>query len=213
MSSKDLVTMWESGIYSTDKGSCGRHTIWKNAETCLRCGISGNCGHHYLEFYDMLFYKRALQVKRVLEIGVYYGGSLLLWSDYFPNATIIGIDIVPINPDVRKSLEGRNVLLLEADARNADIAKSIPDTIDIVVDDGSHTLGDQKKAMEILWPLLSSGGLYCIEDINPENTQELYDYMCAYEPDALFTSNTTTRGGYKNSYIYAAKKAVRETGA
>ena len=53
--------------------------------------------HTYGYVYDQLFptevQRRA--VRRVLEIGVYRGGSLRGWREWFPKAEIHGLDINP----------------------------------------------------------------------------------------------------------------------
>jgi methylase of polypeptide subunit release factors len=37
--------------------------------------------------------ERRFDKPRILELGVFSGASLLIWRDYLPNATILGIDI------------------------------------------------------------------------------------------------------------------------
>ena len=55
-------------------------------------------GNRYLERYDPILEPWVEKKIKLLEIGVYKGGSLLLWRDYFPQGTIVGIDIkVPKN--------------------------------------------------------------------------------------------------------------------
>ena len=49
--------------------------------------------HSYLETYEDLFKNKKLTSSAVMEIGIYDGGSIKLWYDYFPNANIYGIDI------------------------------------------------------------------------------------------------------------------------
>ena len=61
-----------------------------------------NTTHSYLPLYDKLLKTLKNTAKNVLEVGIgdfetKNGGSLLLWSNYFTNATIYGIDILPIN--------------------------------------------------------------------------------------------------------------------
>jgi hypothetical protein len=38
--------------------------------------------------------------------------------------------------------------------------------MDIVLDDGSHVATHQRTSFQTLWPLLSAGGLYIIEDMH-----------------------------------------------
>ena len=50
--------------------------------------------HSYIPIYEELFpSENRKDIKNVLEIGIAWGGSIKLWSDYFPNAKICGIDI------------------------------------------------------------------------------------------------------------------------
>lgn len=50
-------------------------------------------GHHYLEFYERFLLSLRFTATAILEIGVWHGQSLRMWADYFPNATVVGVDI------------------------------------------------------------------------------------------------------------------------
>lgn len=51
---------------------------------------------HYFEIYERLFSKYRGKKIKMLEIGVFKGGSLQMWKDYFgKDATIVGVDINP----------------------------------------------------------------------------------------------------------------------
>jgi hypothetical protein len=51
---------------------------------------------HYFDIYDRHFAQFRGEEVHVLEIGVYSGGSLEMWRDYFgPKARIYGVDIEP----------------------------------------------------------------------------------------------------------------------
>jgi cephalosporin hydroxylase len=61
---------------------------------------------HYLDIYHRHFERFRGKPVTVLEIGVYHGGSLQMWKEYFGvHANIIGIDINPIC----KELEEENI--------------------------------------------------------------------------------------------------------
>ena len=47
----------------------------------------------FLSIYDYFFSPLIEQEVRMLELGVHRGGSLLMWRDYFPRGTIVGVDI------------------------------------------------------------------------------------------------------------------------
>lgn len=50
-------------------------------------------GPTYRNSYARLMNERRFDKPRILELGVFSGASLLIWRDYLPNATILGIDI------------------------------------------------------------------------------------------------------------------------
>ena len=54
-----------------------------------------NTLHSYLETYEILMSPLKKRVKNVIEIGIWEGGSLKLWNDYFLNADIFGLDVEP----------------------------------------------------------------------------------------------------------------------
>src|SRR5262245_44116725 len=52
--------------------------------------------NHYFDIYDRHFHRFRGKEVHILEIGVYSGGSLEMWRDYFgPKAVIFGVDIEP----------------------------------------------------------------------------------------------------------------------
>ena len=55
-----------------------------------------NTVHSYLPLYQKLLISKKETAKNVLEVGIYAGGSIKLWSDFFTNATVYGLDIINI---------------------------------------------------------------------------------------------------------------------
>lgn len=122
----------------------------------------------YSHVYDLLLRDRRDSVKTVLEIGVLKGASLAMWERYFPNANIYGIDIHTY-PEHPGGVWRERVRTFEADQSNPEdlrrVANAIGLSIDFVSDDGSHKTSDQLTSLETLFPFLSPGGIYVIEDI------------------------------------------------
>lgn len=202
----ELEILWQAGEYRSDKGYCGQAGSHGSAPCCDRCIPGFGQGHHYMKFYGMLFAGLRKEARTIVEIGVQHGGSILLWSDYFKDAGhIYGIDKY-IRPEARQLLEKRIVTLIQADATDIDVLDKLPRDIDIIIDDGSHKLKDQCSALSLLWGLIRPGGWYCIEDIEPRDKDWLYDSMERLQPEIILTSDTTTRGGLWNSYVFAAQK-------
>ena len=126
---------------------------------------------HYFEIYDRHF--RAFRDRPVhfLEIGIYSGGSLSMWSQYFGlQAQIYGVDIEP----ACKSYETDTTKIFIGDQSDRAFWKDFRETVpllDIVVDDGGHTPLQQRVSLEELLPHLRPGGIYLCEDITG-NTNE-----------------------------------------
>ena len=132
-----------------------------------------NTLHSYLPLYEDKFAPVRDRVKNVLEVGIQRGGSLLMWADYFPNATIWGIDITPYDqtPDCVKN-HPRIKLLCGVNAYDVNLVKKMIESqlyFDIVIDDGSHTLEAMVFFAKYYAQLLAPNGILCIEDIpNPD---------------------------------------------
>lgn len=126
--------------------------------------------HCYTPIYHALFAPLRDQPLRILEIGV--GGyadekaggcSLRMWSDYFPQATIVGLDIIE-----KKLTLGRRITIRQGSQTDTAVLQSLNDEFgpfDIVIDDGSHNPADFFQTLRFLLPLVKPTGFYIIEDI------------------------------------------------
>lgn len=122
--------------------------------------------HNYTPVYESYF--EPLRDKKIvlLELGIgdihsdnREGESILGWREYFYNGTCCAID-----NDIHKITSDNTFL---CDQTNEVKLKSIVKIIgnpDIIIDDASHIQSNTIKSFEILFPYLSKGGLYCIED-------------------------------------------------
>jgi hypothetical protein len=125
---------------------------------------------HYLPIYEKHFapYRsRASPENKItlLEIGVSQGGSLDMWSKYFgpDNCLIFGFDISldcvrPTASNIQVFIgDQSNVTDLE------ELKKSLP-PLDIIIDDGGHTMAQQVISFSYLFDHLKPGGTYLCED-------------------------------------------------
>ena len=121
---------------------------------------------HYFEVYDRHFARFRGSAVNVLEIGVGQGGSLQMWKDYFgPRANIFGVDI---NPNCAALAEER-IRIFVGDQEDAGFLAATADAIgriDILIDDGGHTMGQQIKTFEALFARVDAHGVYLIEDLH-----------------------------------------------
>lgn len=128
---------------------------------------TGNLIHkwdHYFEIYDRYFNKYIEKDVVVLEIGVSQGGSIELWKKYFgKKLRYYGIDI---NPKC-KQFEDENISIFIGSQEDPvfleKLKKELPD-LDILIDDGGHTMKQQIITFEILYDKIKNNGIYLCED-------------------------------------------------
>jgi len=129
---------------------------------------------HYFDAYEReigdraRFAREGLSVPplRVLEIGVWRGGSLGLWREYFGREAIIfGIDIDPVSATWGVS-DAEIRIGSQTDTTFLSSVVNEMGGVDIVIDDGSHLSEHVVTTLRHLWPLLSDGGIYLIEDLH-----------------------------------------------
>ena len=116
-----------------------------------------------------MFSARKEENINLLEFGVREDGSVLLWTDYFTNAKIHGVDILDqltiehlkSNPHVSLSLnsDAYNSVFVTEHFTNKNLS------FDIILDDGPHTLESQLDCINLYAPLLTDTGLLIIEDV------------------------------------------------
>ena len=117
--------------------------------------------HNYLPTYATYLESKRTTIESFLEIGLETGASVQMWEEYFPNAKIYGIDINPTNKD----FETERIKVFIGDQGDNAFLQTLPPMFDVVVDDGSHRPDDIISTFKYLFPRLSHGGYYIIEDL------------------------------------------------
>ncbi len=152
--------------------------------------------HHYFEIYDRHFRRFRGKEIVVVEIGVFHGGSLQMWKNYFgPKARIYGIDIDPRTSELCE--ENIEIIIGSQSDRNflRRLNKELPD-IDILIDDGGHKMRQQISTFEELFGKIRPDGVYLCEDVSTS-------YQLVYG------------GGYKRmgSFVQFTKKLIDKLNA
>jgi hypothetical protein len=127
----------------------------------------------------------------LVEVGILKGTGLAVWCDLFPSGTVIGLDIDTLNFTRNKAtLTG-----LGAFQHNSPTVQTfdayMPDTreleefldgkrIDVVIDDGPHTIEAITATARALQPLLNDRFVYFVED-NSECVSEVQRILGARE--------------------------------
>jgi cephalosporin hydroxylase len=130
-----------------------------------------NTVHSYLEVYDILLKSKKESALNVLEVGIYYnGGSIKLWNDYFSNATVHALDIIPLD-SIWDGIKNNPKIILytscNAYTENVVQTNFVNKNLkfDFMIDDGPHTLESMTSFINLYFPLLADDGIMIIEDI------------------------------------------------
>jgi hypothetical protein len=123
---------------------------------------------------ELLQFYRALQQhepKNILEVGMFEGGSLILFDKRYDPEKLVGVDIRrdPIEALERYRKTREHILPLYGLSQNdpklpSTLREEFPDGIDLIVDDASHQYGLTGATFHLCFPFLKPGGLYVIED-------------------------------------------------
>ena len=151
--------------------------------------------------------------------------SLRLWSDYFPRGEIFGLDFNDFS-----GIEIPRCRILRGDAsKEADLLRvleQIGGQLDIVIDDASHASDQQQISLGTLFPAVSPGGVYIIEDLfyqpadrEPASSIRTVDMLRRAEVTGEFIGSHLSREAraYLNEHVervalfdsLAVKRAVR----
>lgn len=186
---------------------------------------------HYFDIYHRHFARFRNKPVKVLEIGVFKGGSLAMWRKYFgPQAKIFGVDIDPVCKDFE--MDGIKVIIGDQEDRTF-LRKLVAQVgaLDIVIDDGGHTMKQQINSFEELYPKVKPGGVYLAEDLHTsywseyggglkepdsfiEYSKNLVDQLNAWHSrdkedlDVSMFTRTTTSMHYYNSVLVLEKGLV-----
>lgn len=116
------------------------------------------------DYYPFHLEDRRDTIRAVLELGVAEGGSLRMWQEYFPNANIYGID-------KRNTFENHGeerIYFRQGEQQDVEFLHKVrieEPSWDLIIDDGGHRAHNIQTSYETLWPFVSPGGLYAIEDV------------------------------------------------
>ena len=120
--------------------------------------------HSYIDgYYTHEFTPLRYEKLNIVEIGVYFGCSLLMWKSWFRNAEITGVDNKLLGHNGR---EYNGIIKIKGDAYSDDIVNNFDDnSIDYLIDDGPHTLASQLTCVQKYFSKIKLGGKIIIEDV------------------------------------------------
>lgn len=156
--------------------------------------------HSYDEFYSNFLYRFIDKEGTLLEIGVWQGGSALLWHDLLPRFKLELIDTVDdIHPSIWERMDKSRYRFTIADAyclESVNLFKNLtPAGYDVIIEDGPHTLYSQMFTIKEYVNLLRKGGILIIEDIqDPSHIKILRDLLVGVE--------------YESFHVYDMKETI-----
>ena len=125
----------------------------------------------YFDAYQRHFSRFRGKDVNILEVGVQNGGSAQMWKHYFthgfPNAKvqIYGVDI-----DSRcKEFECDEIKIFIGSQEDREFWRKLKTKIpkvDILIDDGGHTMRQQIVTFEEMFDFVKDGGVYLCEDLH-----------------------------------------------
>ena len=129
---------------------------------------------HYFDVYERYFSSHKDSPVNILEIGISHGGSLQMWRKYFgEQANIFAVDV---NPECKKFEDEKTKIFIgsqEDEVFLKELRTLLPE-LDILIDDGGHTMKQQLVSFENLFPIVKDGGLYLVEDTHTSYWREYH---------------------------------------
>jgi hypothetical protein len=142
--------------------------------------------HDYINaWYSTEFTPKRFDVLSIVEIGVKRGYSAKLWSDWFVNSNIFGIDNFSENQFEKENIlkevyKLNNFTFIENNAYDLNTINLFQDnSIDYLIDDGPHSDETQLFCLEHWFKKIKIGGKLIIEDIQDiERQKNDFDKLC-----------------------------------
>jgi SAM-dependent methyltransferase len=123
----------------------------------------------YFDVYYRYFAKYAGKEVHFLEIGVQSGGSIELWKAFFgPGLHYYGVDINPYTKPLFESQGPPSIKVFVGSQSDrafwqSQVLPNVP-KLDIVLDDGGHTMEQQIVTFEEVYKHVKPEGIYIVED-------------------------------------------------
>jgi predicted O-methyltransferase YrrM len=170
-------------------------TLVIDSSKCLTdlCIIGANCRtdksplnqvghrHPYTPVYSLLLSGFRYQNIKFAEIGVASGASVLMWNMFFEKGRFFFYDrdqnfldhakrIVPTQNNTFGIMDVRNPESIKECLESA----CVDGKLDVLLDDSSHNVNDQKIIIHESLPYIKSGGMIIIEDVSRDETNDNY---------------------------------------
>jgi hypothetical protein len=160
--------------------------------------------HNYTSSYARYLTTMRDKPINVVEIGVWHGGSMAMWSKYLPNAKFLFYDIAnQVKPKASQHIDWTRSKLHIASAYGPEATLVARDYfsggIDFLLDDGPHSLDSMILCVALYSPLMNPGGVLMIEDVQ---SKEWFPFLSAIAPqNSVFETIDLTESGRYDDLI------------
>ena len=143
-------------------------------------------------------------------IGVIKPARTQVWKEFLPQAKLFFLEYDAICADKwRPKIESAGATLYTGDQANKTLLQQIVlqegrSGLDVIIDDGGHTMQQQLTSLQFLWELIRPGGFYVIEDLGTS-------YMHDYGGDPLPGAPSTTISYVKSLLDFLICKDADDT--
>jgi SAM-dependent methyltransferase len=146
---------------------------WELGSECFLFYKIKSLVDQYAKFWSR---RENFRARSILELGMWDGGSVAFWFEYFNPDKQVGVDLQQKEDSQyfkryksSRGLDQRIRTYWGTDqgdsARLREIVQAeFEGSLDLVIDDASHIYDLTKRSFEALFPLLRPGGLYVVED-------------------------------------------------
>lgn len=141
--------------------------------------------HPYTLFYNSIFKDVKDEELVIGEIGILHGSSMLMWREFFKNASLYGFeyDTNFIN-SFKNNYDNDRIELVQINVHDQQsISEAFLSTnvqYDLIIEDSTHQFEDQLRVIENVYSYLKPGGMLIIEDIFKSYNEQ--DYIERLKP-------------------------------
>ena len=153
-------------------------------EIMERAGSDKSVRHRYTAMYHHLLKDFRHEPWRIFELGLYRGGSLRGWKEYFSNASVFGCDY-----DEARLFQEERIATFPCDINSAASISSLwarpqlHEPFDLIIEDGPHSFDTNVLFLQKSLEKLKLGGIYVTEDIDTEIFSKLKDFSSTISAD------------------------------
>lgn len=141
---------------------------------------NSRASQHPIELKKLLEFLKDKEISNILEVGCDKGYSLEIWTNMFPDALIVGLELRSDGIDSEVS-ERENIIIVGEDSHSPEAVQTINGLfdrfpVDFLFIDGDHTYDSVKKDYELYSQFVRKGGIIAFHDvvIQDNDTVDVY---------------------------------------